>query len=319
MSEPREPSEDDYLFDPSAPPDPEIVRLERALAPLRYVSGREFQARPRSRRRLFVALALAAAGLIGLGSWRVWAHRARVADVADVAETRVISGELAASSVRPGTWLATGTAGARLRLEGLGTIDVEPGARMRLVAGVDARKERRLELVAGTIHARVDAPPRFFVVDTPSAAAVDLGCAYTMTVTDHGTALRVTAGYVALEGGARAVTVPAGASCTTRVGDGPGAPSWDDASEAFHDAYRRWETAAVAGDLGQQDAALGTLCHEARRRDTLTLYALLPRLTDPQRHAVFSRLSELAPPPPTVHEAEPASLEGWRPAVEATW
>ena len=50
--------------------------------------------------------------------------------------------------------------------------------------------------------ARVVAPPRVLVVETPAADAVDLGCAYALEVeADGSTRLSVTSGQVALEAG----------------------------------------------------------------------------------------------------------------------
>ena len=69
------------------------------------------------------------------------------------------------------------------------------------------------------------APPRLFFVDTPAGVAADLGCAYTLEVDDHGDGLlHVTSGWVALQLKDRESMVPAGASCATRPGVGPGTP-----------------------------------------------------------------------------------------------
>ena len=81
-------------------------------------------------------------------------------------------------------------------------MNVEPNSRLRL-AGVGAT-DHRLELARGTMNAFIWAPPRLFFVDTPSATAVDLGCAYTLTVDDLGNGeLHVMTGYVALADGSR--------------------------------------------------------------------------------------------------------------------
>src|SRR5262245_15458048 len=71
---------DDYLWDPSAKPDPEVERLERALRPLRYVEKREpaEAARPipitaaRRRRAGFTRWILLAAALCALGAAGTW-------------------------------------------------------------------------------------------------------------------------------------------------------------------------------------------------------------------------------------------------------
>jgi hypothetical protein len=56
-----------------------------------------------------------------------------------------------------------------------------------------------LSLERGALHARIAAPPRLFIVDTPSAMAVDLGCEYKLDVDAAGNSrLHVTSGFVAL-------------------------------------------------------------------------------------------------------------------------
>ena len=79
--------------------------------------------------------------------------------------------------------------------------------------------EHRLELARGKMSARIWAPPRLFFVDTPSAVAADLGCAYTLEVDDQGASLlQVTSGWVALELKDRESMVPAGAPAKRDLG-----------------------------------------------------------------------------------------------------
>src|SRR5262249_46209466 len=73
---------------------------------------------------------------------------------------------------------------ATIAIADTGAIEVEPGARVRLLESASGRK--RLKLERGTIHATIWAPPGEFVVDTPAAMAVDLGCVYTLQVNDSG-------------------------------------------------------------------------------------------------------------------------------------
>jgi ferric-dicitrate binding protein FerR (iron transport regulator) len=304
-------SGDDYLFDPSARPDPEVQRMERALRPLRYAKRGSREEGKTGRigwgARSYVALAVAA-GFFALIAGATW--NAVTGKTPSIDSAVHVHGDRLASAIEPGKWLQTDAEAARLHLEGIGVVDVQPATRVRLSA---TKEQEKLELAQGSIHAKVIAPPRYFVVDTPTAAAVDLGCEYTLSVDEQGTMLHVSWGYVSLEGKSFATTVPAGASCRTRVGKGPGVPSWDDASVAFHRAIDRLES--DAGD----EAALATLLDEARPRDTLTLYALLPRVDASRRHSVFARLAELAPPPSTVKENESGSYGDWKSAVEATW
>ncbi len=99
--------------------------------------------------------------------------------------------------------------------------------------------EHRLELARGKMSARIWAPPRLFFVDTPSAVAADLGCAYTLEVDDDGgSVLHVTSGWVALQLKDRESMVPAGAACETQPGIGPGTPYFVDATPVFREALQ---------------------------------------------------------------------------------
>jgi hypothetical protein len=64
---------------------------------------------------------------------------------------------------------------------------VEPSTRFRLLR-MDSGLER-LALDRRTIRALIWAPLGQFVVDTPSAVTVDMGCAYTLQVDDSGAGL----------------------------------------------------------------------------------------------------------------------------------
>jgi ferric-dicitrate binding protein FerR (iron transport regulator) len=96
-----------------------------------------------------------------------------------------------------GEWLEP-TAPTELVVADIGTMEVDPGSKLRLLA--TSSSGHRLELAEGRIRARVTAPPRLLVVETPSASAVDLGCAYDLTVLPDGSSLLlVQRGEVSLE------------------------------------------------------------------------------------------------------------------------
>ena len=218
-----------------------------------------------------------------------------------------------------GEWLQTdGSSRARLDLADIGQAEIGPNSRLRLVPS--RANEHRIELARGALRAKANAPPRLFLVETPSAVAVDLGCAYTLDVDDAGGGvLRVTSGWVALERGGRASLVPAGARCATRPGVGPGTPVFEDAPAALKEALNRL-------DFGNGGAnALGTVLAEARVSDALTLWHLLPRVEGPsERRAVTERLSALVPPPPGVTiegvlALDKAMLDLWWEEIELMW
>ncbi|MCA1815723.1 MAG: FecR domain-containing protein [Acidobacteria bacterium] len=170
-----------------------------------------------------------------------------------------------------GEWLETDARSrAVLRVADIGEVEIDPGTRLRLVE--TGQTEHRIELEHGRVSARVAAPPRVFFVDTPSAVAADLGCAYTLEVDGAGRGLlQVTSGWVALEAKGRESKVPAGASCATQPGAPPGTPYFGDATPAFVVALSRFDFAQGG------DEALSVVLEEARARDTLTLWHLLAR------------------------------------------
>jgi hypothetical protein len=152
--------------------------------------------------------------------------------------------------------------------------------------------------------------------------AADLGCAYTLEVDDHGGGiLRVTSGWVALELKERESIVPAGASCETRPVVGPGTPYFDDASSAFREALQKVDFDPEVAAIG---AALTLILHDARPRDTLTLWHLLSRVDGVDRVRVFEKMAVLTPPPPAVTREgilrlDGPMLESWKRALDLTW
>jgi len=217
-----------------------------------------------------------------------------------------------------GEWLETDAdSRAQIKVADIGQVEVDPGTRIRLVE--TRLTEHRLELARGRMHATIYAPPRLFFVDTPSAVAADLGCAYTLEVDDAGrSVLHVTAGWVAFETKDRESMVPAGAACLTQPGVGPGTPFFEDASELFLDSLKKFDFAGGGSD------DLRTVIAEARPRDTLTLWHLLARVEGDERARVYERLAALAPPPAGVTREgimllDPAMLYEWKAQMETTW
>ena len=273
-----------------------------------------------ARRPLAIA-SLAAALLLGTSALVFYRRATRPSwEVTSLGGTLLIDAARVTKAGRlaVGAWLETdGGARARLQVANIGTVEVEPGTRLRLVE--TGLTEHRLELQRGRISARISAPPRFFYVDTPSAVAEDLGCAYTLEVDDAGgSLLRVNSGWVALALNGRESVVPAGAACETRPGTGPGTPYFEDAGADFVAALSRLDFERGG------DAALDSVLGAARPRDTLTLWHLLPRVSGEGRGRVYEALAALSPPPANVaREAvlalEPRALEAWRDRLEPTW
>lgn len=219
-----------------------------------------------------------------------------------------------------GEWLTTDEASrARVDVADIGHVEVDPNSRLRLVETKES--EHRLALARGKIHALIYAPPRLFFVDTPSAVAVDYGCAYTLEVDEQGRSLlHVTAGWVALEAQGRESFVPAGAVSATAPGQSPGTPYFKNASQSFIDALQEVDAARDA----TAHAALAVVLREARKRDGLTLWHLLMRVDGAARERVSARLAQLVPPPAGVTREgilrlDREMLERWKNAVEAAW
>ncbi len=221
-----------------------------------------------------------------------------------------------------GQWLETdGTSSAQIEVGSIGQVDIDPNTRVRLVETKPT--EHRLELARGKMSARIWAPPRLFFVDTPAGVAADLGCAYTLEVDDEGVALlHVTSGWVALQLKDRESMVPAGASCATRPGVGPGTPYFDDASETFRQALAGFDS--NPGSEFVDVSNLDRILSEARPRDTLTLWHLLARVAGSNRERVYDRIAALAPPPDGVTregvlQLNEPMLQLWKDRLEIVW
>jgi hypothetical protein len=224
----------------------------------------------------------------------------------------------ATGRLQVGEWLETDSgSSAQIDLPDVGQVQVGPNSRLRLL---EARPTaQHLALARGELHAHVIAPPHLFFVETPSAVAVDLGCAYSLTVDAAGRSrLRVTLGQVAFELHGRESIVPAGACCETWPGIGPGTPYFEDAPAGLRRALEQLDFKNGGAP------ALRTVLAAARQRDSLTLWHLFSRLPDPQRRQVFDRLVELVPLPPGVTRdgvlrGDRSMLERWDGQVEETW
>ena len=282
---------EDYLWDRSGPPDPDIERLERELASLRYRFVRPVPGARRSGRGAWLAMAAAvllAAALLFRGS---------------SAPAAATAWRMGNATVLEGQVLRTGDLGVTLEAEPVGRVELGPGSELR------AATSRHLELRRGRLHAFIWAPPREFVVETASARAVDLGCQYTLDVDGAGNGLlRVETGWVAFQSHGHESFIPAGAECPTRRRDGPGIPFYEDAPEALTGALAAYES----GD----DAALSRVLAAARPRDGLTLWHLLPRVPAAARGDVFDRFAQLAGVP---RELRAGAVRGDAKTLDLCW
>lgn len=220
-----------------------------------------------------------------------------------------------------GDWLETDSnSRAQIAVSSIGNVDIDENTRVRLVETQPT--EHRLELARGKMSARIWAPPRLFFVDTPSAVAADLGCAYTLEVDDNGASkLKVTSGWVALQLKDRESMVPAEASCETQPGIGPGTPYFEDSSTLFRNELKKVD---FDPDAAARSAALTLMLNDARPKDTLTLWHLLTRVDGDDRVRVYEKMAALDPPPPGVTregilQLDQKMLELWRDELKSTW
>jgi hypothetical protein len=196
-------------------------------------------------------------------------------------------------------------------------VEVEPNTRLRIITA--RAGEHRLALAHGEIRARISAPPKLFFVDTASGTAVDLGCEYMLDADEGGFGLlRVTKGWVSFQWKGLESLVPAGASCRTHPGVGPGIPYFDDAPEMLKLALESssFEKAGYS--------ALDIVLAEARVRDTLTLWHLLSRVQVEDRARVYDRIASLTPVPQGVSREQalrldPETLKRWKDELAWTW
>src|SRR5919108_4612507 len=196
MSEKDRAMKDDYLWDGSGEPDPEVQKLENLLGRYRHdqpaPAFNQLAVERPTRRWGFASLrfsfqiaAVAAVLLIGVTTFLV--IRARNAsnsgpawEIARIEGTpRVgwhsLSPNSETAKLKVGQTLVTdNTSRASITLDETGRIEVDPASRLRVVTSGPNRK--RLSLERGTIHATIWAPPGEFVVDTPSAGGGGFGC-----------------------------------------------------------------------------------------------------------------------------------------------
>jgi hypothetical protein len=327
---------DDYLWDRSGEPDPEIQHLETLLGRFRHDSPTPVfpeivPERQRAffpwRLRLFPALATAAVGMAAIVAVTFLVHRTKPTpttlagwDVSDVQGTlrigqRTISAKEGASRLGIGQMLETDSQSrASLQADDTGKIEVDPSTRLRLLSMGSGLK--RIALDRGTIHTYIWAPPGQFVVDTPSAVTVDLGCAYTLQVDDSGAGMvRTSLGWVGFKLNGHESFIPAGAACATRPKVGPGTPYFEDASTELRSALARFDFEDTTSQQRAHDVAI--VLSEARKRDALTLWHLLARVDDQRRALVYDGLRQLVPAPAAVTKEGVLRLD--QPMLDLWW
>lgn len=298
-----------YLWERSGDPDPELQQLENVLAPLRLkeqhpdfaaLQRASFITKLRANLRPDFGSALALVATIALAVWLISFLRPVSASweaLATAGEPQLGGKPLQRGRFAPGAWLITGAdSSAQIHSSKIGEIEVGTDTQVSLKESTPERQ--LLSLRFGSLHARVFSPPGLFMVDTPSARAIDLGCEYTLKIEKDGRGeLRVLTGWVSLNGDSLQSLVPAGA--VAKVAGGTLSPPYfADSSLAFQQAAA--DFAFLPANAAPKHAALETLLHEARQRDAFTLLNLFSRANETERLEVFDKLNQLVPAPPGI-------------------
>ena len=311
---------DDYLWNRSGPPDPEIEKLEQLLAPLGHDAPLDELRLRRSRRTLWIVLgagvAVAAAVVIYIALPKAstactgtsgFAFSGRGGDV-------TCAGASVAKGVLPvGGALDTGAHEASLSIADIGHADLGTHTRVRLEE--TGEHHHHLALDEGKLHAIVSAPPRLFEVSTKHTNVVDLGCEYTIEVDANGAgSIVVLHGKVELATGNGAIVVaPLGTHARILAGNRPGVPHTD-----------RNRALVTAVDAYERDApgALAVVLAAAEPSDAITIVGLAA-IDIAHRAEILRRLAELSPPPGdiTVEQAAVggAPLDEWREDVVSSY
>ncbi len=319
--------QDEHLWDPSAPEDPEVARLAALLSPLRHDRPLDELRLRRPRRRapwiIGISVAVAAAAVIAVvvrapGEKPVAVACGGTAGFAFTAQggTVACGGTPSERGVLPvGGVLDTGTNKAELTIADIGTAQLFEGTRVRLER-TEAHERHQLHLERGKMHAIVTAPPRLFAVTTPSTSVVDLGCEYTIEIDAKGQgSIAVQSGKVELASGPEALIVaPAGTSTRLLAGRRPSLPVATGASALVRGAVADFER----GDV----TAIDRLLAGAQQLDAITIANLVVLAPIGRRAEIFARLAEFVPPPDgvTVEMAStvPTQANLWREEVVIT-
>ena len=265
---------DAYLWDPKAPPAPEVRAVEAPLEALRFEPAWKgsivwMTRRPlRRRRAMWFGLAAAAALLLVTGA-AVWTWRLSwPAGQAWTIHSAPVAAPASLSVGAPLTLNAGDRAG--IDVARIGQMVLRGDAQLTLLSSQGTR--HRLALERGSAHVRVWAPPGSVVIRTPAGEVIDLGCEFELTVEPARTVVRVFSGWVQIENGHDETLIPAGATGESRPDRAPTVGVFDDAPPAFVAAVRALEAAAPT-----RDADVRTIVETARVRDVFTLLMLVER------------------------------------------
>jgi ferric-dicitrate binding protein FerR (iron transport regulator) len=209
---------EDYLWDRSGQPDPQLLQIESSLSRYRH--------QPRKRpTRLWLPLAIAASLLLLLFFWpskkSTWTHNGTPVDL-----NRTINL----------------TTDQTLQVANIGRVTLRAGSRFRILQSDP--EHHRMELLAGSFDAFIIAPPYVFQVVTPPAHLDDLGCAYEVSLTPSGNGnLKVKSGWVSVNSSNQQSLVRQGYEVDLIKGAGPSLPrpiNGQNNQDVLHLAHLLW-------------------------------------------------------------------------------
>lgn len=220
---------DDYLWDRTGEPAPDIERLEQLLAPLAH-----------DRRQLPLDL-LPAQRPAPARATRRWPWLLAAAVLLCAGGALWLLHEPALAEGDAPREFAAGKTPRTIELGDLATLTLQPGSEVRFEHW---RKDEMLfSLLEGGLEARVQptVKPRFFQIATALGRVVDQGCLFELSLSAPDRAhVSVTEGAVTFEFPQRSVFVPAGAS-TDVASSGPSTPLFDDCSPELQKTVREYD------------------------------------------------------------------------------
>ncbi len=320
---------DDYLWDRSGAPDPDIAALEQLLR------GQAHAGAPRLRRSRHVVrrtrrgwrIALAAAAVMALCAIGVldWYQQRLQWDlgkpwhvVVQQGHARIDGRPVDAGGALPANGLLeTGTATVtRLRAAGIGDVVIGEGSRLRLVETRTGR--HRVQLQQGSLWARVWAPPGQFGIGVQGAEVLDIGCEFLLQVDAEGNGrLTVRSGWVIVDNWRREVLVPQGTTLRLRGAGSAGSPYDLGASVGFVAALDAID--AREGRVDPRGGEVLALLAAARPQDAISLLSLLQAYPELGDGPMFERMQRLMPDVPASRGAwssdHDAQLDAWRHAL----
>ncbi|WP_109488467.1 FecR domain-containing protein [Occallatibacter savannae] len=309
----------DYLWDRTGR-DAEVEQIENLLAPYRHIDQQlEFREPPlspakwASRRYYFASATAAVLIIVAVISWHTTSSKQRITATAIIGAPRIDEVPMASASLDVGSRIETGFLDrVRIQVGDMGWVQVEPDSILRLIENRPERRRFRLE--HGEILARISAPPAAFIVETPVARAIDLGCTYHLRFSQSGEgAIEVTEGWVEVDRGFEQTLVPAGASANFRP-RGISPSYMQKTSPEFRDAMLEWWDSP---NPSLRSTALARLLSSATKQDAYTLLNMLHRSPPEDRAGIYDRLNQLVPAPREVSRA--AVLAGEARAEDAWW